>query len=42
MITVIFATYAAGVIASLFLFGALSDQVGGSAGAAGRTRVLGA
>jgi MFS family permease len=28
MITVIFASYAAGVIASLFLFGALSDQVG--------------
>ncbi|MEA2248680.1 MAG: hypothetical protein QOH46_3209, partial [Solirubrobacteraceae bacterium] len=28
MITVIFATYAAGVIASLLLFGRLSDQVG--------------
>jgi MFS family permease len=28
MITVIFATYAAGVIAALFLFGRLSDQVG--------------
>src|SRR5438094_5238528 len=28
MITVIFATYAAGVIASLFLFGRLSDQLG--------------
>jgi MFS family permease len=28
MITIIFATYAAGVIASLFLFGRLSDQVG--------------
>jgi MFS family permease len=28
MITVIFATYAAGVIASLFLFGRLSDQIG--------------
>src|SRR6202050_3200287 len=28
MITVIFATYAAGVIASLLLFGRLSDQIG--------------
>ena len=28
MITVIFATYAAGVIAALLLFGALSDQIG--------------
>ena len=28
MITVIFATYAAGVIASLVLFGRLSDQIG--------------
>src|SRR5258707_15323869 len=28
MVTVIFATYAAGVIASLLLFGPLSDQVG--------------
>src|SRR5438094_3599386 len=28
MITVVFATYAAGVIASLLLFGRLSDQIG--------------